>query len=181
MSEDSKVLYFTFDDGPSTEWTPAVLKVLAKHNAHATFFALGSEYASYPDLVRQIRAAGHTIGNHTHDHKSLPDLSSEDVLQELKTGPVSRCMRPPYGAVNARVREVVASLGLEVVLWDVDPRDWDRPGASAIESRILEQVGPGSIVLMHDGGGDRSQTVEALESVLTTLAGRGYTFRSLDC
>ncbi len=177
----SKVVYFTFDDGPSSKWTPQILAILARHKAHATFFELGTEAAAYPDLVRQVRAAGHTVGNHTYDHKSLPGLSSDDVRTEIATGPASRCLRPPYGSVNQRVREIAAEKNLAVVLWDIDPRDWAKPGVDAISNKILADVTDSSIILMHDGGGDRSQTVTALERLLTVLARRGYTFHALDC
>ncbi len=179
--EDEKVLYFTFDDGPNPPYTTQILDILAKHKAHATFFALGEAVNEHPDIVKQERAAGHAIGNHTHDHRSLPSLSTDEVRQELNTGPSSKCFRPPYGAINDRVREVAADLGVEVVMWNVDPRDWDKPGTDKIVDRVLSDVYPGAIILMHDGGGDRSQTVEALERLLTKLSDDGYSFRSLKC
>ncbi|MGH3488033.1 MAG: polysaccharide deacetylase family protein [Actinopolymorphaceae bacterium] len=175
-------MFLTFDDGPSTKYTPKILQILAKYKAHATFFALGDAFDVHPHLVNKIRAGGHAIGNHTHDHKSLPDLSDENLREELKTGPVSRCFRPPYGAINDDVREIAAEMGQEVVLWDVDPRDWDRPGADTIEERVLEGgVAPGAIVLMHDGGGDRSQTVTALARLMPQFVERGYSFEAMPC
>jgi peptidoglycan-N-acetylglucosamine deacetylase len=179
--EDDKVLYFTFDDGPNPPYTTEILDILAKHKAHGTFFALGEAVNDHPDILKQIRAAGHAVGNHTHDHRSLPSLSTEDVRRELTTGPQSKCFRPPYGAINDRVREVVTGLGAEVVMWDVDPRDWDKPGADTIVDRVVADVYPGAIILLHDGGGDRSQTVEALERLLTKLGEDGYTFEALIC
>lgn len=180
-AEGEKVLFFTFDDGPS-EYTPAVLDTLAKHNAHATFFLVGEQMRAHPELVQRIRAEGHTIGNHTLAHKSLPYLSSDEVRAALQGGPVSRCMRPPYGAINSRVREIAEEeMNFEVVLWGVDPRDWERPGAEKIEKRILKNVWPGAIILLHDGGGKRDQTVAALDPLLTKLAERGYRFLALDC
>lgn len=175
-----KVLYLTFDDGPS-EWTPKILEVLARHNAKATFFELGEQQKAFPNYVDQVRKAGHTIGNHTIDHASLTSLSWSGMQKEIKGGPESRCLRPPYGATNSDVRSLSGELNLRVVLWDVDTRDWTRPGSDAIERRAVEGARPGAIVLMHDGGGDRQQTVDALEGVLTTLGKQGYVFRSLDC
>ncbi|GAA2754963.1 hypothetical protein GCM10009872_03230 [Actinopolymorpha rutila] len=179
-AEGPKVLYLTFDDGPS-EWTPKILEVLARHNAKATFFELGQQQKEFPGMADQVRKAGHTIGNHTFDHASLTTQSWSGMRKEIKGGPASKCLRPPYGATNSDVRSVTDELNLRVVLWDVDTRDWTRPGSDTIERRAVEGARPGAIVLMHDGGGDRQQTVDALDGVLTTLAKRGYVFRALDC
>ncbi|MET9018734.1 polysaccharide deacetylase family protein [Actinopolymorpha sp. NPDC004070] len=175
-----KVLYLTFDDGPS-EWTPKILQVLAQHKAKATFFELGQQQKAFPGVVDQVRKAGHTIGNHTFDHASLRAKSWSGIEEEIKGGPTSKCLRPPFGAVNSDVRSVSADLRLRVVLWDVDTRDWTRPGSATIARRIVEDARPGAIVLMHDGGGNRQQTVDALGEALTTLADQGYVFRALDC
>lgn len=176
-----KVLYFTFDDGPSKQWTPQVLAILAKHGAKATFFQLGEAARWYPDLAADVRDAGHTIGNHTDTHPSLPSLSTAQMRTEIDRGVSSKCLRPPNGSVNPSVRSLAHDLGLNLVLWDVDPRDWSRPGVETIEKRVLDGAKAGRIILMHDGGGDRSQTVAALDPILTTLAEQGYVFRSLDC
>jgi peptidoglycan/xylan/chitin deacetylase (PgdA/CDA1 family) len=179
--EGEKVLFFTFDDGPS-EYTPKVLDVLAKHDAHATFFLVGEQVREYPELVERIRAEGHTIGNHTLAHKSLPHLSSEEVRAAVEGGPQSRCLRPPYGATSSRVRKIIEEeMGLEIVMWGVDPRDWERPGVEKIQKRVLKNMWPGAIVLFHDGGGKRDQTVEAVDYLLTELGERGYKFVALDC
>ncbi|WP_020576909.1 polysaccharide deacetylase family protein [Actinopolymorpha alba] len=180
-SPQAKVVYLTFDDGPSEKWTPQVLTILAKHKAKATFFQLGSESRRLPDLVRQVRAAGHTIGDHTDVHRNLTKLSSDRIREEIRRGPASRCLRPPYGAVNSRVRKVAAELKQQIVLWDGDTLDWRRPGASKITQRIVKHAQPGAIILMHDGGGNRSQTVAALDPALTKLAKKGYSFKALDC
>lgn len=177
----TKVVYLTFDDGPDPTWTPRVLGLLARHQARATFFVLGNSARSHPGLVARIRAGGHAVGNHSVSHKSLPSLSPGRLHREIAGGVRSRCFRPPYGATSARVRTAIRKAGMRQVLWDVDPQDWRRPGAAAISQRILSQVGNGSIVLMHDGGGDRAQTARALDRVLTTLAARGYAFRPLSC
>ncbi|MFD2082196.1 polysaccharide deacetylase family protein [Actinopolymorpha cephalotaxi] len=175
-----KVLYLTFDDGPS-EWTPKVLQVLARHNAKATFFQLGQQQKEFPGFADQVRKAGNTIGNHTFDHASLPAKSWSGMREEIEGGPASKCLRPPYGAVNSGVRSVSDELNLRVVLWDVDTLDWTRPGSAAIERRVVKGARPGAIVLMHDGGGDRQETVDALDGALSTLAKQGYVFRALDC
>ncbi|HEY3001306.1 MAG TPA: polysaccharide deacetylase family protein [Kribbellaceae bacterium] len=176
-----KVVYLTFDDGPDPRWTPQVLDLLQRYDASATFFMLGDEVDAHPGLVRQVRDAGHAIGNHSVDHKDLTKVSAARLRAEIAGGPASRCFRPPYGATNARVRAAIRAAGLRQVLWDVDPDDWQRPGAPVIASRILTHVHNGDVVLMHDGGGDRSQSVAALARVLDTLSARGYSFRSLPC
>ncbi len=178
----SKVLYLTFDDGPQHIWTPKVLAVLAKHRAKATFFALGKQVAEEgPELLRVVRAAGHTVGNHTYGHKHLTKLPLAQARWEIRHGPESRCFRPPYRETNAQITGIAASYGMRQVLWTVDTLDWEEPGADRIESAILNGAAPGAVILMHDGGGDRAQTVQALERALTRLSAQGYTFRALSC
>ena len=176
-----KVIYFTFDDGPQRTWTPIVLSVLAKHHAKATFFQLGIQIAELPDLAARVRAEGHTIGNHTYDHKSLTTLTPAKVRWEIEHGPKSTCFRPPSRETNAQIAATAAAYGMRQILWDVDTKDWSEPGAASIESAIMHGARPGAIILVHDGGGDRSQTVAALDRSLTRLARNGYRFISLPC
>lgn len=177
-----KVLYLTFDDGPSKEWTPKVLDVLARYNAKATFFELGRAQRSYPALVRRVKAEGHTIANHSTTHRDLTMLSNGGIRWEVRNGPNSPCFRPPYGAINHRVRKVLRSEGVRhIILWDIDTLDWTRPGSRRIAHTVIKWAKPGKIVLMHDGGANRAQTVAALDVVLRELSDRGYVFRSLDC
>lgn len=176
-----KVLYLTFDDGPQPVYTPKVLAVLAKHHAQATFFVLGREAAVHPALVETTRRAGHRIGNHTWDHPMLTKLSPTRLRQEISTGVKSKCFRPPFRDTNAHVAAVAAEYHQHQVLWDVDTRDWEKPGIPSIERALLRGARPGAIFLMHDGGGNRSQTVAALDRALTKLSAKGYTFRSLPC
>jgi peptidoglycan/xylan/chitin deacetylase (PgdA/CDA1 family) len=176
-----KVVYLTFDDGPDPHWTPEVLAVLQAHNAHGTFFMLAEHANEHPDLVDQVRSAGNTIGNHSVSHPQLPKLSPAQLHHQIADGVRSKCFRPPYGATNAAVRAEIRRNGMQQVLWDVDPQDWARPGTSTIVRRALAGAYPGAIILMHDGGGNRAQTVAALDQVLTTLSARGYTFATLSC
>jgi peptidoglycan-N-acetylglucosamine deacetylase len=176
-----KVLYLTFDDGPQHIWTQKVLAVLAKHHARATFFALGKQVADFPDLLPKVRAAGHTVGNHTFDHKKLTELPLAKVRWELRHGPPSRCFRPPFRETSAQIAAIAASYGMRQILWTADTQDWKEPGAEKIESAIMKGAAPGAVILLHDGGGDRSQTVRALDRALTRLRAKGYEFRSLDC
>ncbi|MEV0287715.1 polysaccharide deacetylase family protein [Kribbella sp. NPDC050820] len=181
LAAHGKVLYLTFDDGPQKEWTPKVLQVLAKHRAKATFFVLGREAAAHPDLVALTRAAGHRIGNHTWDHPRLTKLPADKMRQEILTGVKSKCFRPPFRDTNAHVEAVAASNHQRQVLWDVDTLDWSKPGTAKIERAILKGARPGAIILLHDGGGNRSETVAALDRALTQLTRQGYTYQALPC
>jgi peptidoglycan-N-acetylglucosamine deacetylase len=177
-----KVLYLTFDDGPSREWTPKVLEILNRYDAKATFFQLGRAQRAYPALVRRISAAGHTIANHSTTHRDLTMLSNGGIRWEVRNGPDSPCFRPPYGAINHRVRSVLRSGGVrDIILWDIDTLDWTTPGSHRIAQTVIKYARPGKIVLMHDGGANRAQTVAALGTVLRELNDQGYVFRSLNC
>lgn len=175
-----RVVFLTFDDGPDPRWTPQVLAVLARYHATATFFEVGSEVRDHPDVAAAVRAAGQSVGNHTAHHAHLTALPGAALLAEVRGGPQpSTCLRPPYGEVDARVRLVAARFGLKVVLWDVETDDWAKPGVDSIVRHLLHDVRPGSTVIMHDGGGDRSETVAALRTALPVLAARGYRFAAV--
>jgi peptidoglycan/xylan/chitin deacetylase (PgdA/CDA1 family) len=178
---NAKVIFLSFDDGPDPVWTPAILEVLAKHGAKATFFELGQMIQAHPGLREQVLASGNTIGSHSISHPPLTMVSAARRHHEIFDGPESRCFRPPYGASNPQVRADIKAAGMTQVLWDVDPRDWARPGTSAIVHHILNHAQRRNIVLMHDGGGNRSQTVAALDKVLPILKARGYSFPAMDC
>ena len=182
------LVYLTFDDGPHPEWTPRVLDLLDGHDAPATFFVLGQNVSRYPAIVERMVAAGHEAENHTFDHiwldKAPRDLfvsqveAADDALHAAageRVDPIA-CLRPPYAAMNEHTRSIAAELGKSIVLWSVDTQDWRRPGADQIAAHVFSNVRPGAIVLMHDGGGERSQTVEALAAVLDGLTARGYAF-----
>jgi peptidoglycan/xylan/chitin deacetylase (PgdA/CDA1 family) len=177
-----KVIHLTFDDGPDPTWTPEVLRVLARYNARATFFAVGRYAEVYPQLIQAAVAAGHTVGNHTYSHWSLVGLSREQFSREVLRAEEAlggygvKCLRPPYGHTDANTRAYAAELGYSVVMWTIDPYDWQQPGASVIASRVVSRAYPGAVVLFHDGGGNRAQTVAALESVLFQLSQQGYRF-----
>ncbi|MFE2109490.1 polysaccharide deacetylase family protein [Kitasatospora sp. NPDC059463] len=186
----AKVVYLTFDDGPSPRYTPQVLALLSQYGVRATFFEIGQNVAANPAVTRQVSAQGHSVQNHSWSHPDLRRLSraalqdqvtATDARIRAQTGTTPTCLRPPYGGVNATVRAASAGLGKSIQLWSVDPQDWARPGRAAIERRVLGAVKPGSVILLHDGGGDRSQTVAALPAVLRTLKSRGYTFALLPC
>ncbi|MBX3005781.1 MAG: polysaccharide deacetylase family protein [Anaerolineales bacterium] len=186
------ILYFTFDDGLAAD-TPAVLAALAAHRALATFFVVGGRVQLLPELLQAQLAAGHCVGNHSFSHPRLAHMPQALFLKEMhataeavRTAAGTRLanstmhiMRPPYGSTDANTEPWVNALGYEMVLWDVDPEDWGEPGTETIVGRVLAGVAPAASVLLHDGGGDRSQTAAALHSLLPTLAAQGYVFHSL--
>jgi len=175
----------TIDDGPHPTYTPQVLSILQQYGVHATFFVVGENVQRYPSLVQQELAAGHLVGNHSWDHPDLTTLSADaihkeisetsDILQQT-TGVQPAFFRPPYGAINDEVQAQASQLGLTSTTWSVDPKDWQTPGTQVIINRVLNQVENGSIILMHDGGDNRSESVAALETIIPTLQQRGYQF-----
>jgi peptidoglycan/xylan/chitin deacetylase (PgdA/CDA1 family) len=170
-----------FDDGPWTD-TPAFVTMLERAHARATFFLIGRQVTSGSSsmLLRELRD-GDVLGDHTFSH---PDLTrSSDVRGQLQqtigviraaTGYTPCLFRPPYGSYNASVVAVAHSLGLATILWNVDPADYTQPGTAAIEQRVLSQVRPGSIIISHDGGGPRGQTLAAYPGIIRKLRARGY-------
>ena len=176
-----KVVALTFDDGPSS-YTPGFLRVLRRKHVNGTFFELGQEVSGDAHLMRQILAEGNEIGNHTMHHSAYPgyaDLAATSARIKRLTHFKPCLFRPPYGAVNSSVVSAAGQAGMKTINWDVDPTDWATPGSGAIYSRIVSTTRPGSIILMHDGGGNRSQTLAALPSVIDTLRARGYRFKTV--
>jgi peptidoglycan/xylan/chitin deacetylase (PgdA/CDA1 family) len=182
------VVYLTFDDGPTPAYTPEVLALLARYRARATFFVVGRSAVAYPSLVRREFAAGHGVGNHTFTHASLPGLGGGRFEHEVggtngairrATGTPPRCLRPPSGAIDSASARRVGAFGLRVVTWTLDSNDWRGLGSTAIAGRVLGRVRSGDVVLMHDGGGNRAQTVAALGTVLSSLSARGFRFAAL--
>jgi peptidoglycan/xylan/chitin deacetylase (PgdA/CDA1 family) len=173
----------TFDDGPWPGQTELFLDALDEAGARGTFFMVGYLARRYPDLARTVADAGMEIGAHSQSHKLLGHASKARIRSEISKGIASVekvtgkrpvFYRPAGGSVNKFVYKEARRLKVRVVLWTIDPQDWRKPGADVIARRILDRVRPGSVVLMHDGGGDRSQTLEALRIVLRGLAARGY-------
>ena len=178
-----KVVALTFDDGPSPVYTPQILQVLTADHAPASFQIVGEEGAAYPAVLRQEVADGMTLTNHTWTHVDLATLplsgwpgevDNTDALLAGVTGHPTRCRRPPYGDTDAAVAGQLGQRGLAELYWDVDPSDYLRPGASVIVQRVLSALHPGAIVGMHDGGGDRSQTVAALPAIISGIRAVGY-------
>jgi peptidoglycan-N-acetylglucosamine deacetylase len=176
-SRSGREVALSFDDGPSTKQTAAILATLSRLGAVATFFEEGRHVAGHEALMRQILAAGDEIGNHSFDHPKLPgygELASTQRLIRIATGFTPCLFRPPYGLIDATVAAAARRARLETVLWDVDSHDDHHPGVAAIRhNAALAQ--PGSIVLMHDGG-RHPQTVRALPGVIRRLRSRGFRF-----
>ena len=175
----------TFDDGPSA-YTMGVLAQLQAYGVPATFFTVGYEVAARPDLVQAEARAGMSVEDHTWDHKDLTRLSPADIDNEINgdanavqsaIGVRPKCFRPPYGATNSTVLAEATKLGMAQIMWNVVPYDYELPGVNVIVQRTLAAAdGRGLVVGIHDGGGDRSQTVAALPGIITGLRARGYTF-----
>lgn len=170
----------TFDDGPGG-YTDTILDILKRYNVHATFYVIGQNVPRYSGQMQRTVNEGHKVCNHSYSHANLAHLGRVGVQQELSsvqaaiqaaTGITPDCMRPPYGAQNATVREVAGSLGLSIDMWSVDPRDWAKPGAGAIKNRVLSGVGPGAVVLLHVLN---QQTVDALPGIIEGIRAAGYT------
>jgi peptidoglycan/xylan/chitin deacetylase (PgdA/CDA1 family) len=178
----------TIDDGPHPVWTPRYLHLLAKHDIKATFNMIGRQVVPNKHLVRALASEGHVIANHTWTHdEHLPRRSRRDIHREIVhtneaihqvTGVVPRQFRAPGGVWGPRVYREIEKLGMIPVDWDIDPRDWARPGTGSIERAMLK-ARPGNIILCHDGGGDRSETYAALRVVLPELKHRGFHFVTL--
>jgi peptidoglycan/xylan/chitin deacetylase (PgdA/CDA1 family) len=160
-------LALTFDDGPNAMWTPRLLDILAKHQARATFFLLGSRATAQPDLVRRIATAGHTIGNHSWSHPNLARTRSSRVREELGqtnetlqqiTGAPVKFFRPPFGARRPAVFRIARELGLEPVLWNAMTSDWSEPLADRIANELMKKIdglerrGRAANIVLHDGG-----------------------------
>jgi peptidoglycan-N-acetylglucosamine deacetylase len=180
-----KDIALTIDDGPNAIYTPQVLRLLAKYRVTAMFSMIGIEVNGLPGVARDVADAGHVIANHTWRHLDLGVLSASAVASEMDqatdaihgaTGIVPSRFRAPYGAWSPAVFRRCAETGMTPIDWSVDPRDWARPGVSSIVRDIMRTTRGGSIILEHDGGGNRSETVSALGIVIPRLLDAGYHF-----
>ncbi|WP_313535376.1 polysaccharide deacetylase family protein [Arsenicicoccus bolidensis] len=182
------VLSLTFDDGPDPRYTPAVLDLLRRYDARATFFVVGANAAAHPDLVARMRAEGHEVANHTHDHAHLTEISNAEVRDQIARGrrvigdAGARLLRPPVGRTSTSVAEVARSLGERQAFWSSCLEACLHDGARVGGTGLGEALDPGAVVLAHDGGRvegrwaqeyPRDQTVEALPHLLEALAARG--------
>src|SRR5437773_4245604 len=173
----------TFDDGPSATLTPKLLDLLAAHHIKATFFVIGENVAEHPEIVARAAQEGHEIANHSWSHPNFGKMSDENVRRQLQqtddaiknaTGKRPTLLRPPYGSITAREKRWIHDeFGYDIILWDVDPYDWKRPGPAVVRARILKETRPGSIVLSHD---IHPGTIEAMPSTFDELETKGFKF-----
>ncbi|MEV5820155.1 polysaccharide deacetylase family protein [Micromonospora harpali] len=180
-----RVLGLTFDDGPNPADTPRLLDVLRRHGITAVFCLWGEHVDAHPDVVRRIVADGHTLGNHSMRHEDMSSWSAERIEADLREAdaairravPGARIpyFRAPYGAWG-RTPAVAAAMGMRPLGWRLALGDWDPPGTDELVRRLRDGITPGAVVLLHDGGGDRSQTVDAVERVVPVLAAEGWRF-----
>ena len=180
---DGPYIAMTFDDGPSATLTPKLLDLLAAHHIKATFFVIGENVAEHPEIVARAAREGHEIGNHSWSHPNFGKMSDQSVRSQLQrtdeaiknaTGQRPTLMRPPYGSITAREKRWIHDeFGYRIILWDVDPLDWKRPGPAVVRSRILKETQPGSIVLSHD---IHPGTIEAMPSTFDALEAKGFKF-----
>lgn len=176
----------TFDDGPHPELTPQLLDILRNEGVRATFYVIGRNVQTYPEIARRIVAEGHEIANHTWSHPTLTAISAARLDKEITstseiiqrvTGRRPTNMRPPYGAVNERVRQSMFNdHGLDVIMWSVDPLDWRRPGAEVVRQRLVEGAKPGGILLAHD---IHPGTIEAMPGTIRDLKAKGFGFATV--
>jgi peptidoglycan-N-acetylglucosamine deacetylase len=180
---DEPYIALTFDDGPSATLTPKLLDLLAAHHIKATFFVIGENVAEHPEIVARAAREGHEIGNHSWSHPNLAKMSDDNVRSQLRrtddairgaTGNRPTLLRPPYGSIAAREKRWIHDeFGYRIILWDVDPYDWKRPGPAVVRNRILKETHRGSIVLSHD---IHPGTIEAMPSTLDALEAKGFKF-----
>jgi peptidoglycan-N-acetylglucosamine deacetylase len=180
---DGPYIAMTFDDGPSAALTPKLLDLLAAHHIKATFFVIGENVAEHPEIVARAAREGHEIASHSWSHPNLAKMSQESIRSQLQrtdnaiksaTGKSPTLLRPPYGSITEREKRWIHDeFGYDIILWDVDPLDWKRPGPVVVRNRILKETRPGSIVLSHD---IHPGTIEAMPSTFDELEAKGFKF-----
>lgn len=184
------LIALTFDDGPNPTYTPQILSILEQYQASATFFMIGDRMEQYPQVVQQVVEAGHELGNHSMTHpyqdevglkRKTTELTRADQILRKFQPNHRRLFRPPGGYIDDALLQEVVHRGYKVVLWSYhqDIKDWSMPGAKVIAKQVIQNARHGDIVLLHDGGGDRSQTVQALKKILPALKQKGYQFVSV--
>ena len=184
-SDGKKYVALTFDDGPAAPYTDEYLKILKKYDVKATFFDLGDNINQYPSLAKKVVKAGHQLGNYTMAHESLVDEDADKIkaaidesaaVVESITGEPAAHLRPPFGQFDTNSWIASGGSVSAVIRWSADSQDWRLPGADAIVENSLADIHSGSIILMNEGGGDRSQNLEALPRLIEYLQAEGYEF-----
>jgi len=184
VSTSQKAVAITFDDGPNPIYTPQVLEIFAKAEGKATFFMIGEQMEKNPELVKEAAEQGHEIGNHTYSHPKLTELTPADCLAEIErteqmirelTGKKPVTFRPPYLDYNHETISVVESKGYSMIgALNLEAQDWEQPGVDHILAATKKCVKNGSILIFHDGYGDRSQTIQAVRELVSDLKSQGY-------
>lgn len=183
-----KIVALTFDDGPAETYTQDYLDILDRYQVHATFFNLGKNIEQYPDLAKKVLAQGSQIMSHTYSHQQLTKLDEPSLQDEVtksfdairdSAGVDTTTIRPPYGAFRESTWLKTGGRVSLVVNWNRDSEDWAKPGVDKIVSNVCDGIQPGDIILMHDGGGNRDEDVEALPTIIETLQGQGYTITTV--
>lgn len=186
VQTDAHLIALTFDDGPHPVYTAKILRLLKEKQVRATFFLNGIQVRKYPGLVRQIVQQGHEVGNHGYRHRDLTKLSPMEIYQDLSqarrliervSGQEVTYFRPMGGKLNQDVMDCAQKLGLQIVLWSVDPKDWDlsNPPANMEKTMVAEATG-GDIILLHDGGAHQEAMMRALANVIDRLQQKGFRF-----
>ncbi len=180
-SQTKKQVAITFDDGPNTAYTPQILKLLKPYNAKATFFCIGKHIEANPEIVQQIVAEGHTIGNHSYSHatnfgffrkkRTVQELSKTDTLIEKITGAKNTLFRPPYGVTNPSIAKALTETNHTVIGWNVRSYDTVIKKPTKVLNRLKKRISPGSIILLHD---THSRCPEIVERLLQFLKKEGY-------
>jgi peptidoglycan/xylan/chitin deacetylase (PgdA/CDA1 family) len=189
-ADPEKKVYLTFDDGPDPVWSPQILAVLRKYQAHATFYMIGRNAFTFQDTILAIASDGNTLANHSYNHYDLTTLNfqgfslevgdtEQSIRNALKDHPelasqVTKCLRPPYGKSNETVYAYATRMGYSISMWNLDTRDWAGIDPEDILADFTKKLQPDRVILFHDGGEDRQNTVEALDLVLHELIMQGY-------
>lgn len=187
--EGEKVIALTFDDGPWGDQTIRLLDVLDRYDVKATFFMVGNRVRADPNTAAEVARRGHLLGNHSYSHPNLATASDSVVRSQIQrtnaeiekaTGKTPHWFRAPGGAVDAEVRAIVSANGMRIAHWTTGTGDWKKLGPDRIVRVVNDKAKPGAVILMHDGGGDRSETIAALPRVIQNLRDKGYRFVTLD-
>ncbi|HAC64481.1 MAG TPA: polysaccharide deacetylase [Cyanothece sp. UBA12306] len=188
VKTQEKAIALTYDDGPSPIYTNQLLTLLERLQVKATFFVIGKNIEQYTDTVRLIITKGHELGNHSYSHQQLvlkkPSFireeieKTEQILHQLGVNQEIH-FRAPFGFKLFILPYILSNMGKKNIMWDVDPKDYASSDPDLIENYIIEHIKPGSIILLHDGGSDRSATVAATERIIPKLRNKGYKFKTI--
>lgn len=178
-----KAVAITFDDGPSPSFTRQIMDLFSHYQGYATFFVTGTQVEKFPDVLQEIARRRHEIGNHLYHHRPIPSLSEYHLIRELQrthrlvqelTGNTIRIFRPINGFYDEKVVRAAHAMNYQVIIWSQDSQDWSKKTGNEIATRIIDEIRPGQILLFHDQGGNRNNTIDALKIILPELASRGY-------